>query len=1544
MKNIFSYVVLAVLSTLFVAEGQSATSIDYVSLVDPRIETAVGRWFFSTPASRPFGMVKLTPHSINGGQGGGGYNWLHHRVLGFCHLHGWMTSGLEVMPTTGGKFSVDRGEEGWKSDFEPNSEIAKPGYHKLWLKKYSMWVELTTTSRVGMHRYTYTTEGKADIIINLSGHVGPMKMVNGRITKVSDTQLEGYYDRTEPRHGGPKAVRIFFVIKCNKPFSKFITYNNPENNSTSAYVTYDNVRAGDVLQMKVTLSFTSIANARANMDAELDHWDFDAVVNESFQVWNEWLGKIDVEGGTDAQRTKFYTDLWHVLLGRHVLNDVNGAYPDYTNGNGGNGPLKVRQLELDSNGKPKFNMYNSDAYWLSQWNLNLIWGMAWPQMLDEFANACLQMARDGRKLPRGPCGGGYTHIMTGCPATMLIVCTYMKELNSFDPEEAFAIIKDNHTFGGANMLDATAFYEKNGWLDGFHGRPAGRTVEMCFQDWCAAQMARKLGKTADYKHFLKRSSGWKNLFHPPTGLLMPKDVNGNFSPTNTDPLNGDAWVEANSWQASWFTSHDVQGLANLMGGLDEYCRKLNFAFEQEVENDFVHGYGSGYVSYANQPGCSNAHLFNYAGKPWLTQYWVRRINEQAYGGTTIHLGYGGHDEDQGQMAGVSALMSIGLFSIRGTCGTEPIYEITSPVFDKITITLDEKYYSGKQFVISTKNNSAVNDYIQSVKLDGKPLNNNWFYHRDFADGGTLEIELGPKPNYNWGVAQLPPSESSPDLAVRVTPPLADLRLPVNSIRLAAMVNGKHEDATEQSRTVKWELLKGDGKAEFSNPDRTDTWVSFDCPGAYTLQTTITDGQEMGVRRVYINVLERLDMDGPNFDDWIGGYNNILPEKRGADQDPDGDGMVNLIEKLFDGDPANAEAKPKLFRNKKGWRLRFKKGNNLRAGSFYTLEYRSAAGNGNWMLMPEVKFNQIESLESATLIDAVLPGWLEDIRPVDIRLSVSEPFDNRAAEAKVSVSSAYGHDFRATMAIDGTGQQRNGEWASAGESTPWIQLEWSEDITIRGVRFCDRPNMEDHTEAGTLTFSDGSSVKVTDIPNDSREKTVVFAPKTVCWVRFQVTGGIGPNLGLCEIEVFSGGEKTHFPVLTEIPAVTLSKIEERNNKILLNDSIQWLRQESHRIIRASERKMRDGTKAFPPQVGTGHEAFWLRDYAYTLEGNVEAYSTEELLASCRLFVKSMRADGSGVDCVLFDGKPIYKPGYGGLGKNPVTDGGPFTVVVAWETYQKTKDAKLLDEIIDSLVKTMLAVPRNPETSLVRIVPGNELDRCPYGFTDTIHKQGDVLFSSLLFVQASRQLTDLLNEQGRQEDAQEWLKQSKEVAKSIRQVFWDPKVGLFRAATVRCREHDIWGSAFAVYLDVADSKQAKSIANYFKTHYEEIVDQGHIRHIPGGQYWEIGCSREEYQNGGYWAVPTGWFVYTLDLVNPEMADKTIVDMVNYFKKHGVHEWINGQRRCLPHYLASVSLPLAGIEAMMNRRSELVQLEISGKNSQVINTGFNSVVHGN
>jgi len=340
----------------------------------------------------------------------------------------------------------------------------------------------------------------------------------------------------------------------------------------------------------------------------------------------------------------------------------------------------------------------------------------------------------------------HLYARTGCPASNLIACAYQKNVLKKKPvATAYEVMKQNHAPGGMmGGKEDMEFYIKNG----YYPSNAGITLEIAFQDWALAQMAQKLGKKKDAAYYTQRSQGWTKLFDPEQKLIFPKNKEGNWLHKNA--LDGNGWIEANAWQATWSVSHGLPQLANMMSGTDTLCKMLNFAFEKAKTQDFVFGYGAGYVSYANQPGCSNAHVFNYAGRPDLTQYWVRRVGEQAYGAVTPDKGYGGHDEDQGQMSGVSALMAIGLFSVNGNCSVNPVYDITSPVFDEVVIKLNNNYYQGKEFVIKTYNNSKADCYIQKAALNGKEHNQFFFSHADFSKGGLLELWLGSQPNLSWG--------------------------------------------------------------------------------------------------------------------------------------------------------------------------------------------------------------------------------------------------------------------------------------------------------------------------------------------------------------------------------------------------------------------------------------------------------------------------------------------------------------------------------------------------------------------------------------------------------------------------------------------------------------------------------------------------------------------------------------------------------------------------------------------------------------------------
>ena len=754
---------------------------DFVSQVNPFIETTKGRYFFFITGNQPFGMIGAAPLTRNRNQYGGGYNYNSTEVLGFPQIHNWVLAGLTLMPTTG-NIDPTCGEDEWKSPFQHEDEIAQPGYHRLFLKRYGIWVEQTATDRTGFYRLTFTRDTEADLLINLGGYLASTTMCNARVGRVGNREIEGSFDTYGRHWGGPENVKVYFVVRFDRPFDRLdgwadtcryrnidtltgssaITRRHPReelsylDSPTSGVAAHYKVRTGDRVHIRTAVSYVSTDNARENLERDAATWNFDTVRRTSQQEWNEWLGRIEVQGGTQPQRTKFYTDLWHVLLGRHKIDDANGQYPDLTDGERyhsftRNIRVKTGTLPRDAAGRVLHHMYNSDAFWLTQWNLNILWGLGWPEILDEMSASLIQYADNGGLIPRGPCAGGYTYIMSGCPATPLIVSAYNKGvLTKCDPSHAFRAMQRNHMPGG--MMGIGEFYLEHGYQPG----NAGMTIESNFQDWALSQMAERLGLDEEAGYFRRRSTGWRKLYRPNQKLLFPKNEHGEW--LHDDPLSGAGWIEANSWQATWGTSHALPELAALMDGGDEFCKKLDYAFRQDADQDFVFSYGTGYVSYANQPGCSNAHVFSWGGKPWLTQYWVRRVNEQAYGATTPDRGYGGHDEDQGQMGGVSALMSIGLFSTRGTASARPVYEITSPVFDEVTIRLDKRYYPADRsdrFVIRTYDNSAENIYIQRARLNGRELKTFWFPHEEFARGGVLELWMGAKPNRRWGTAGLP---------------------------------------------------------------------------------------------------------------------------------------------------------------------------------------------------------------------------------------------------------------------------------------------------------------------------------------------------------------------------------------------------------------------------------------------------------------------------------------------------------------------------------------------------------------------------------------------------------------------------------------------------------------------------------------------------------------------------------------------------------------------------------------------------------------------
>ncbi len=758
-----------------------------VDLVAPLVDAANSRWFFFNSATRPFGMVNLSPDMIIDGAWNSGYRYNQDTIRCFSHIHAWQLSGIPVLPTTGA-FRGHLGANSYGSSYSHEDETIKAGYHQIRLKDYDINAELTATTRVGFHRYTFPESEQSHIHVDFSTFLGPNDTEKGYAKKVSDREIEGYA-LMAPTRRRPKSTYVFYTMQFDRPFTSFGGWQDGqlidhadiiEGAETGAYVSFA-TEANEKRLMKVGISYVSAEQARLNLETELPHWDFDRAVDDARNDWNQWLGRIEIEGGSEEEQRRFYTDLWHALQGRRILSDVDGKYCDMTGSE-----RRIGQIPLDENNKPRFNHYNSDSFWGAQWTLNTLWHLVYPKVTEEFINSMLLMYEDGGLIPRGPSGGNYTYVMTGASSTPFIVSAYMKGIRNFDIEKAYQGLKKNHSLDGimakAGYEHETStgggmkFYLERGYIPhpldrpkkGFHEDGSGQTLENAYQDWTLAQMAKSLGKQDDYEAFMQRAGNYKNLWNPDKGWMWVRKLDGSFQ-EDMDILTYDnGWVEGNAAQFTWWVPQDVNGLIQLMGGRQIFTEKLNRSFELTKDYDFVaaksHDQGETrknrrkYINYGNQPCMQTAFLFNYSGAPWLTQYWSRQVIDKVYSGVSPEFGYSG-DEDQGLMGALAVLMKMGLFSVHGGANEEPIYEIASPIFKKITIQLDPAYYSGGAFVIQAENASSKNIYVQSATLDDQPLPQAWFYHKNLVDGGKLHLQMGPEPNKEWASSEqfAPPS-------------------------------------------------------------------------------------------------------------------------------------------------------------------------------------------------------------------------------------------------------------------------------------------------------------------------------------------------------------------------------------------------------------------------------------------------------------------------------------------------------------------------------------------------------------------------------------------------------------------------------------------------------------------------------------------------------------------------------------------------------------------------------------------------------------------
>lgn len=782
----------AFLATLIISSCSENRGEEFLNYVNPNIGTVHSRWFAYTPAAVPFGMAKLGA-STNGTYGNVqgweavGYEDTHNSIDGFPCFHEFQIGGLAFMPVTGDVATfpgrLENPEEGWRSIFDKSDEIARPGYYSVVLKDYGVKTELTATKRVGYQRYTFPESGASHIIVNVGNRQGESGAIRDSHVECSENIVSGYII-SEPeyvkKYQAGATINMYFYAELSKTpesVSSFRNYGSPLSDSSSVsgsgaalVLNFSTVR-DEKIDVKVGLSYTSVENAKANYLAEGRGKTFEQALGEATAIWKEYLGRIEVKGGSTESRIKFYTGLYHALLGRGLASDVNGAYPR----NDGS----VGQIEHGPDGRPVHNHYNTDAIWGAYWNLTPLWALAYPEYYNDWCASQLLVYKDAGWLGDGIACSKYVSGVATNMVSVALAGAYNSGIRKYDVGTMYAAArKDNLEWEGrprgAGKLDVKQFVQKgyvaylDGLADGAGDEGAtfsvSHTLEYSFSAYATAQLAKQLGHKEDYEILTELSNGWVKLFDDELKLVRPRTADGNFI-EDFDPY--EAWrgfQEGNAVQYSFYVPQNPDSLIGRMGR-DEFNSRLDSIFTEARKSIF----GGGKVAYAfsglsspynhgNQPSLHIPWLFNFSGKPCLTQKWARLICDEFYGTDGLH-GYGyGQDEDQGQLGAWYVMSAMGLFDVQGGACSEPTYQLGSPQFDEIKVHLSDINASGRAFTIKTSGNSAEALYVRGATFNGKPLDRCWLYRSEVFKGGVLELEMGTEPSDIWDGSVPPVSE------------------------------------------------------------------------------------------------------------------------------------------------------------------------------------------------------------------------------------------------------------------------------------------------------------------------------------------------------------------------------------------------------------------------------------------------------------------------------------------------------------------------------------------------------------------------------------------------------------------------------------------------------------------------------------------------------------------------------------------------------------------------------------------------------------------
>ncbi len=721
------------------------------ALVDPFISTGGNRHVCGNnppAATVPLGMVRLCPDTISASGATAtnmsGYYYHDNHILGFSHTRLCGTGAID-----GGHFRVIPGQgtqspeelRGQRLEFSHDHESASPGYYSVTLPSIRANAELTATTRVGLHRYTFETGSLPQLLIDVGSALGRGRSSDCHVSIDPDRQeITGSVRTFGSFSGRYDGLQVFFAAHCLRPWESCSTWSG--DTVSVASLTADGDDAGVVLtfppadesqpvELAIAISHVSIRNAQENLRTELADQTFDTVRSAATKRWDSFLSTIQIAGGTPDDRTIFYTALYHSLMMPTTFNDVNGEYRGFDK--------KVHHAD-------GFTYYTDMSLWDTFRTTHPLYTLILPEHHRDMLASLVLMAQQGGSLPRWPSGCGYTNSMFGAPAEVAIAEAWLKGIRDFDVAAAYRVMRraalqpapDDAPWSGRRAI---ADYIRLGYCPSdSHSGAVAKTLEYATTDAAIGRLASALGHEDDAALFAERSRSYRNLWNPETRYFQPKDSHGRFSTPLKPTLMTyfdftgrytDDYVEGSALQWRWAVSHDAAGLVALFSDPEYFADELNTFFENAPAG--IAQLPNGYYWQGNQPDIHAAYLFNAAGRPDLTQKWVRWILRTKHG--TGPDGLDGND-DGGTLSAWYVLSSLGFYPVVGT----DRYELGSPLWKQATVQLGDNTLE-----IVAENNSADHIYVQQVTLNGEPLDRTWFTHSEIADGGTLNFVMTDEP-------------------------------------------------------------------------------------------------------------------------------------------------------------------------------------------------------------------------------------------------------------------------------------------------------------------------------------------------------------------------------------------------------------------------------------------------------------------------------------------------------------------------------------------------------------------------------------------------------------------------------------------------------------------------------------------------------------------------------------------------------------------------------------------------------------------------------